>query len=186
MHYFNLPIKYNCNIFYFNKYLGLLLSRKETSKDIQEKETIPERVLSDYLLVLQPYKLAVANNLFVNEKVSFAAKIYAKLMVFACKHSFYLASLITNLPFIKFNDTKQALQVFLQLFPNTIQQRTLCLSRTLFVAATSKSFKKSGTAFIGVFLPSRKMHAWIIESNGNPDPFDDMWLLYQPVIAIIK
>lgn len=28
------------------------------------------------------------------------------------------------------------------------------------------------------------MHAWIVEDGKQPDPFDDMWINFQPVAAI--
>ena len=38
--------------------------------------------------------------------------------------------------------------------------------------------------FIGVFLPTKLMHAWIIESGELADQFDDIWINFQPVAAI--
>jgi hypothetical protein len=37
---------------------------------------------------------------------------------------------------------------------------------------------------IGVFLPSRAMHAWIIENHMQPDPQDRSWTSFQPVALI--
>jgi hypothetical protein len=37
---------------------------------------------------------------------------------------------------------------------------------------------------IGVFLPSRAMHAWTIEGNQMADPYDDIWINYQPVAML--
>ena len=186
MQFYNLPVKYNGNIYYFNIYLGLLLYRNESSKDNQNNEEIPSSILRDYQLVLQPYNISTTLNSTVYVKLSIVAKIYTKLLVFACKYSFLIARVIAYLPLIRFSDTKQALQVFALLYPSSSQNNTLCLPRTLFVIATSKCFKKNGTAFVGVFLPTRKMHAWIIEGGINPDAFDNSWILFQPVIAITK
>jgi len=38
--------------------------------------------------------------------------------------------------------------------------------------------------FIGVFLPSKSMHAWIIEDGIQPDPSDTMWINFQPVAVL--
>jgi len=38
--------------------------------------------------------------------------------------------------------------------------------------------------FIGVFLPSNTMHAWIIEDGKIVDPYDGIWLNFQPVAAL--
>lgn len=184
MKFYNFPIKYEGNTFFFNRLLGVLLSSKEYKE--KTKKGTPELVKTNYQYVINPYLLDTHNNFIEYKNVPFVAKIYAKLIVFISKHSFFVASLLTKIPFIKFTDSKQAIAIFTKVYPSPDQHQTLCLPRTLFVIATSKSFKKNGTAFIGVFLPSRKMHAWVIESRYNPDPLDTFWILYQPVIAIAK
>lgn len=61
------------------------------------------------------------------------------------------------------------------------KQNLLCLPRAIFIATTSKKFKKYGTMFIGCFFPSRNLHAWVIEENMQADIFDKYWILYTPV-----
>jgi hypothetical protein len=63
-------------------------------------------------------------------------------------------------------------------------QRELCLARALFAAKTSQRFREEGVVVIGVFLPSRAMHAWTIEGNQMADPYDDIWINYQPVAML--
>jgi hypothetical protein len=63
-------------------------------------------------------------------------------------------------------------------------QRELCLARALFAAKTSQRFREEGVVVIGVFLPSRAMHAWAIEGNQMADPYDDIWINYQPVAML--
>lgn len=185
MNFYNLPIKHKGNIYYFNKLLGLLLFSKEY-KEKKEIKELPVVVKKNYQLILNPYLLEVNKDLFECQNIPLLAKIYAILMVFISKYSFNTACLLTKIPLIKFPNSMTAATIFNNIYPCPIQQRTLCLPRTLFVMGTSKSFTKYGTAFIGVFLPSRKMHAWVIESGCNTDSLDKIWLSYQPVVAITK
>jgi hypothetical protein len=185
MNFYNLPTYYKCNTYYFNKLLGILLYRNNY---IEKKDfnLTPEIVKDNYQLILNPYLVDICDNSLECLKVTYLGKVYAKLLVFTSKYSFFAASTLAKMPLIKFANSKYAVAIFNSIYPDPLQQRTLCLPRTLFVIATSKSFKKYGTAFIGVFLPSRKMHAWVIESGCNPDSLDEIWLSYQPVVAITK
>ena len=63
-------------------------------------------------------------------------------------------------------------------------QEELCLARALFAAKTSRRFTENGVVVIGVFLPSRAMHAWVIEDNDIADPYDGIWINYQPVAML--
>ena len=38
--------------------------------------------------------------------------------------------------------------------------------------------------YIGIFLPSRNMHAWVIEDNLQTDEWDNYWILYQPLMMM--
>ena len=174
----------NKNEIFFQKHFGILLVK---SKKPNKRKTLPEIACANHQKVLKPFLLKETKvpdfSTTINDKRN---KIYSKLMVFTCKYSFFLAKILTYFPFLSFNSTAESINAFQKVYPSSLNQRTLCLPRTLFALATSKSFKKRGTAFIGVFLPSRKMHAWIIEDNKNPDPHDDVWICYQPVAAITK
>lgn len=63
-------------------------------------------------------------------------------------------------------------------------QEELCLARALFAAKTSRRFPQEGVVVIGVFLPSRAMHAWVIEGDEIADPYDEIWINYQPVAML--
>ena len=58
-----------------------------------------------------------------------------------------------------------------------------CLNRTLAVAKCSVEFQRSGVLFIGADLPQTNLHAWIIEDNYQPDPWDRNWINYLPIAA---
>ena len=117
---------------------------------------------------------------------SFFTKSYARLVVFVCKKSFWFAKFFALIPFSIFNDTKTSIEVFRAIFPDKNMQTQLCLPRVIFAISTSKSFSYNGVCFIGVFLPTKRMHAWIIEDGFNPDSFDDEWIHYSPVCLISR
>ena len=184
MQFHKLPILFSGKTFLFNSIIGVLLVKDDTEECIKKK--IPTQVFNQYQLVLNPFLIKSSTNKIEEFKVNLRAKLFAKLMVFTCKRSFLLARFLTKISIIKFDSTKTAIATFKKIYPSSLHQRTLCLPRTLFAIATSKTFKKNGTAFIGVFLPSKKMHAWIIEDETNPDPNDDGWICYQPLVCIYK
>jgi hypothetical protein len=186
MKFYQFIISFSGKLYVFNKIFGVLLTKNDSNKVYYTNKEIPELINDQYQMVLNPLKLDTLTNDIDDISVSSFSTLYAKLMVFTCKYSFIGARLLAKFPFVKYNSTKIAIASFKKIYPDSFYQRTLCLSRTLFAVATSKSFEKKGVAFIGVFLPSRKMHAWIIEDNSNPDPYDDTWICYQPVAAIIK
>lgn len=173
--------------YHFSFFYGCLL-RKPCSKDnLGARMPLPSKVSTSLECIYNPYTLSLNNIAAFNRtSPSRLSIIYAHALVLACKHSLLLARILCSMPLIRFPDTAGSIATFQAIYPEAGDQRTLCLPRTLFAIATSRSFNHKGVAFIGVFLPSRKMHAWIIEDNGNPDLHDDVWVCYQPVTAITK
>jgi hypothetical protein len=185
MKIYNLNIQQGKQVFLFNNIFGMLLT-KELKSTKNNKIKLPKNIKHLYQNVLNPFKLEITSKKKYNQKLRIGVILYAKCIVFLCKYSFWMAKLLTYFPPSKLKNTAEAIQVFKEIFPSSYNQRTLCLSRTLFAMATSKSFNEDSVVFIGVFLPSRKMHAWIIEKNTNPDPYDEDWVCYQPVAVISK
>ena len=117
------------------------------------------------------------HNCSVRQKKRAQRMIYlSRVNLFLARH---YASYLT--PF--FNKSSDAINFFHQATPSGDRSK-LCLPRALFAAKASKSFKDNGVILIGVFLPSRQMHAWIIEDGQQADPYDNIWHLYRPVAAI--
>lgn len=184
---YNIPLCNNGFIFLFNTLTGWLLSKPYPQHHSHGKPALPIPVTQSLYGVHAPYTLLPMINVpSVQIYPSLFCTAYARIIVFACRHSFFFARMISSIPFVRFPNTVTSIAAFRSVYPGSAHQRTLCLPRTLFALATSRSFKQNGVAFIGVFLPSRKMHAWIIEGNRNPDPKDDIWICYQPVAAITK
>ena len=107
----------------------------------------------------------------------------AERLISLCRLNFFLARKYAAFSTPIFPDSKEAIDFFHNSTPRS-DRSSLCLPRSLFAAKTSQGFKDKGVIFIGTFLPSRQMHAWIIEDGEQPDPCDKIWHLYKPVAAI--
>ncbi len=99
-----------------------------------------------------------------------------------CRRQFWLACLSSSLRRPLFENSAEAVSFFRETVDG--EQSTLCLPRALFAAKTSRAFGADGVIFIGIFLPARSMHAWVIEGDALADPADDIWINYQPVAAL--
>lgn len=107
----------------------------------------------------------------------------AARLISLCRLNFFLARQYAALTTPIFPSSKKAIDFFHNSTPRS-DRSSLCMPRSLFAAKTSQTFKDKGVVFIGTFLPSRQMHAWIIEDGEQPDPYDKIWHLYKPVAAI--
>jgi hypothetical protein len=102
----------------------------------------------------------------------------------AARFNFLLAQLYASATYPIFKNSRDAV-FFFENHPSGVSQNVLCLSRTLFAAKTSQTFSRFGVILIGAFLPSRLMHAWIIEDGRQVDPYDRIWTQYRPVGALV-
>jgi len=157
----------------FNPLLGILVEEplSKTSKGIA---AVDNPYLLEKRTLEPPYKAP---------EISSWVRFYAKALTFLSKHSFALAFLLGKCAIPVYKDAFEATLVYRKLYPG-VQQKKLCLPRMLFAASLSKRFKKNGVAFVGAFLPSVQMHAWVIEDNMIADPFDNQWICYKPVLII--
>lgn len=170
--------------FRFHFLTGSLL-KKENARRVKPNtfNAIEEK---NYDCVVNPYKIQSITYPSTQARVGWYVKLYAQSLARLASFSFYLTYLFTYIPLIHLPDSRTAAQVFNAIYATPYQKRTMCLARTFFIMATSLTFRKHGTAFIGVFLPGKKMHAWVIESGYNPDPADQVWIMYQPVAIMSK
>jgi len=168
---------------FFEKITGVLL--KQASNRSTENIAVYSSKLNHFLeLNSHPYNLAIRKTFTIGKKrfESFI-KIYAIILTRLFSINFYLGRLFSKISIRVFQSSEEAVLFYRNyIYPN--KQNDLCLARAFFAAATSKSFKENGLIFIGVFLPSKSMHAWIIEDRAMADPQDSIWLNYQPVAAI--
>jgi hypothetical protein len=110
--------------------------------------------------------------------INYAANITAVTL-----KSFALGNLFTSCKLPCFANATEAIN-FYRNCSFKKNQNELCLPRALFAASLSKRFRENGVIFIGVFLPSTSMHAWIIEDGAQADPLDNMWINFKPVAAL--
>ena len=182
MKFLSLPIYQNNTIYFLEPFTANLFSKKaETQKANQVLHS--EKVIAALKQCDNPYLLKPDATSSSPITTSQYLKYFGNSLTKACKQAFWLARIITVFGKPLFNATSDAIMTYRKLYPIELQQ-DLCLPRTLFAASTSKSFKEKGVIFIGVFLPSRNMHAWIIEDGMQPDPYDTIWINYQPVAAL--
>ena len=107
-------------------------------------------------------------------------RLYASILTWLCRHAFLLARLWAKIPLRCYPDAGVATRVYYRLYPGE-QQRNLCLPRAFFARSTSRRFRKHGAMFVGAFLPSVQMHAWVLEDGMHADHHDNNWVNYAPV-----
>lgn len=184
MKFVSISAKYKTSEFRIHKILGLLL---EYENHERTKVDLPNKINSQLFKVANPYLLKSNTRIesfSEHSKPPRFANYLAKVYTHLCLSSFIFVRLLSQFHFPIFKTAEEAILFYRKLYPK--QQQNLCLPRSLFAACTSKSFKKNGALFIGVFLPSKAMHAWIIEEEKQPDLYDDIWICYQPVAVMYK
>ncbi len=169
-------------VFCFDELHGCLLYGdidKDTQPNTPQDETSLQNVSNPFLLNPTPLaKLHTIHNMRL-------LKMYAKALTWLCRHCYPIAYWISKtVSFNVFADAQQAILFYRYVYPSAEKQRRLCLPRAIFAATTSRKFKQSGIMYIGAFLPSTQMHAWIIEENRQPDVWDNEWICYQPVYML--
>lgn len=170
--YYNVNVSYNQKQFNFTKWFGITY----LSKRKKENMPLPEEIKKPFLVHLRKAD-------FKTIEISGYTKIYAVFLLWAAKYCYPLIYILSHFRFNIYNDAQQASWVFQQCTKGK-KQKLLCLPRSVFIATTSKRFKEHGTMYIGIFLPSRNMHAWVIEDNLQTDEWDNYWILYQPLIMM--
>ena len=172
--YYYIDVSYNQYQYQFNKWFGTTYSSKRVKRGIKKSQ--PEEIMNPFIVHHRSAKIKEV-------EITKFPKIYAKVLLWAAKHCYPLIYLLSHSRFCIYENAQQASWVFQQCTKGK-QQKLLCLPRSVFVATTSKRFKEHGTMYVGIFLPSRSMHAWVIEDNLQTDEWDTYWILYQPLIMM--
>lgn len=107
----------------------------------------------------------------------------ARQLVKLSSFNFWLSCRYASFGRPMFSDAAQAIRAF-HCHTATQDRNVLCLPRALFAARMSQKFTDKGVVIIGVFLPSRSLHAWVIEDGIQPDSTDHRWIHFQPVAAL--
>jgi hypothetical protein len=184
MNFISLPITYREKLYKMDPYLGLLLELEKYDFDLKIKQ--PKKLYNALGYCNNPYELKLSESISFERKSVLHRKtliIYLECLIKIIKLNFGIGRWFTFFGQPSFENAEQAILFFRKNKSGNIQD-DLCLSRSLFAASTSKKFKEKGVIFIGVFLPSKSMHAWVIEDGIQPDLNDNIWINFQPVAAI--
>ena len=184
MKFIRLPIHFEEKRYELNPLFGMLLEFEKNNQNLVIK--MPKKLTEALEYCNNPYALKKHESISKKPTsiyVTKTLKLYSNLLININKLNFGLGRVFTVFGKPVFDNASMSISFFRNNKPGIIQN-DLCLPRTLFAASTSKIFKEKGVIFIGVSLPSNLMHAWIIEDGKQPDPFDTMWMNFQPVAAI--
>lgn len=182
MKWISLPFIERGNSYFMCPLTGALMQSLEG--EVSKIEPLHENVEVALRYCNNPYLMrGCPVSLDATHKCSERQKTRAKRMIHLSRFNLFLARQYASYSKPFFNKTSDAINFFHEITPSSDKSK-LCLPRSLFAAKTSKSFKDAGVILIGVFLPSRQMHAWIIEDGQQSDPYDNIWHLYRPVAAI--
>jgi hypothetical protein len=130
-----------------------------------------------------PYRLPPQSAPTTQPITNIPIKPLAQRLIRLCGFNFWLANRYAGCQRPTHRNAAEAIVAFCDTIGYE-NQKELCLPRALYAAKTSQHFKEHGVIFIGVFLPSRAMHAWVIESGQLADPYDSEWLHHRPVAAL--
>jgi hypothetical protein len=182
MKWISLPSIEREKFYFMCPWTGALMQSQDD--EVGKIEPLHRKVEVALRLCNEPYSMPNPSiSLDDSHKCSERQKTRAQRMIYLSRVNLFLARHYASYSTPFFNKSSDAINFFHKATPSGDRSK-LCLPRTLFAAKTSKSFKDTGVMLIGVFLPSRQMHAWIIEDGQQADPYDDIWHLYRPVAAI--
>lgn len=112
------------------------------------------------------------------------ASVVLRRMLKLVPLSFALGRLYARRRVPLFSDSRSAIAWFNANTPEHARGQ-LCLPRSLFAAKTSEAFAVSGAVVIGTLLPTRNLHAWVIEGRQQPDDSDRAWVCYRPIAVLL-
>jgi hypothetical protein len=179
-----IPLRRNHTTYWLNSLTGSLLA-SQTDRPF-DTSRYPTKLANALNFCNEPYRLASSvgsDSAQIETAKELPGRRVARWTVALSRWNFRLPCLMATFVKARFCNATAAVVAFRSIIPLS-QQETLCLPRSLFAAQTSLKFAKSGVVFIGVFLPSRSMHAWIIEDGVQPDRLDSIWLNFRPVAAL--
>jgi hypothetical protein len=164
------------------------LSRHE-DKPVALFDDVPKKVKQALWVVDNPYRCdwspsAVESN-YQQSLVDSLSLMHSRLLKIGNRR-FYFSRIYAGIKHPLFDTSREAFSAVSCLPAQAANREVLCLQRSLLVAKTSKSFYSNGVIFIGAMLGNFDMHAWIIESNSQPDHLDRGWINYLPLLAIFK
>lgn len=182
----HVKIPYYDGEFYYeiNPRSGNLIQHANKFRDSLLPQKVKDALnLCENPYLVNPHNANITGRTEDSNKITKLNRMHKNFMAIGNKR-FYISLLYSKLRKNLFDNTELAFSTISKNIPEQIERRhELCLQRSLLALKTSNSFKQSGVLFIGAALPTGNMHAWIIESNCNPDHQDREWIMYRPLLA---
>jgi len=181
-----LPFKSRNTTWSICPYTGSLL--QEDTTILKQQINIPDKVARALEYCNYPYscKVNIEPKLCLSEtKINQLNKMSEKILQIGNKR-FYMTRLYSCIKNKLFKNTGEAISCINSLSINKKLRHQLCLQRAFLASKVSESFDDKGVIFIGAFLPTGDMHAWIIEDGMQPDPEDRIWINYRPLLAFYR
>ena len=186
MKYYSLAKEHRNAGWYLHPFSGNLHQVSTGDLSQFQSDTLPKKVLDALQYCHVPYSLKVPDiqptNTLDQKQSNMLDHFYDRIL-FLRKINYWLVNRYASSSQPIFDDSLQAFQALAQQNRSALTDRQGCLNRTLVVAKSSIEFKKSGVLFIGADLPQTSLHAWIIENDYQPDPWDRDWINYLPIAA---
>lgn len=186
MKYFSLAAEHRQAGWFLNPLTGNL--HQTSARDLRHFQTddLPSKIVSALAYCDHPYRLRPPDfndSCHSTEaQLSRLKKTYDRI-VFLRSITYWLATQYSRLSRPMFENSLQAFQAMGKLGLSAKTDSQGCLNRTLAAAKCSAEFSRSGVLLIGADLPHTYLHAWIIEKNYQPDPWDRDWINYLPIAA---
>ena len=140
---------------------------------------IPEKCCENLRCVNHPYDAGRQKQCEGEFIVKWPIKMYGRFLIWLSAHFYPLLYLLSFLRLDIYEGGAVSAKAFSQIHP--ANQHILCLSRSVFIATTSKRFKSHGTMFVGAMLPTHALHAWVMEDGCNACSWDVYWTNYTPL-----
>ncbi len=183
------PIRHPLLSFQISGLFGTLFSFREDHSTLQPPRGVALKIRNASELCSNPYLLSAPTEVtqqptstpLTPEAEKWAIRFLERL-IWLSRRQFLCTRFYASWRVPLFATAREAIVFFRQHAEG--DQEELCLARALFAAKTSRMFADHGAVVIGVFLPSRAMHAWVIEGDEMADPYDGIWINYQPVAML--
>ena len=186
MNYYSLAKEHRNTGWFLHPLTGNLHQVSSDALSQFQLDILPQKVLDALQYCQFPYSLQPPDferSYAVDQKQLQTLDNCYERIVFLRKINYWLVNQYAGIYQPLFKDSLQAFQALAQQNRSALSDRQGCLNRTLAVAKCSIEFKKSGVLFIGADLPQTSLHAWIIEKDYQPDPWDRNWINYLPIAA---
>ena len=186
MNYYSLAKEHRNTGWYLHPLTGNLYQVSSDALSQFQSDVLPKKVIDALQHCQFPYSLQPPDfeRSYASEEKQLQTldKFYERI-VFIRKINYWLVNRYAGIYQPLFKDSLEAFHALAQQNRSALSDQQGCLNRTLAVVKSSVEFKKSGVLFIGADLPQTSLHAWIIEKNYQPDPWDRNWINYLPVAA---